>query len=170
MPPAYVAGQIDAAFVWEPNVGVIERAGAKPIATTKSLDMITGGVWVARKALRRRQCRDGEAFFTAWRQAQKDYKANPKDVRQYEAKRVNMAPEQFDALIEGQSATNPDFEEILTAGFMGPPGKESELAADEASAGHRGIPGRGEAYPGRAQQLAGHCFNTKPIQALLANG
>ena len=50
MPPAYIAGQIDAAFVWEPNVGVIERAGAKPIATTKSLGMITGGVWVTRKA------------------------------------------------------------------------------------------------------------------------
>ena len=53
-------------------------------------------------------------------------KANPKDVRQYEAKRVNMAPEQFDALIEGQSATNPDFDDVLTAGFMGPPGKEIE--------------------------------------------
>ena len=50
MPPAYIAGQIDAAFVWEPNVGIIERAGAKPIATTKSLGMITGGVWVTRKA------------------------------------------------------------------------------------------------------------------------
>src|SRR5260221_1807716 len=50
MPAAYVAGQIDAAFVWEPNIGAIERAGAKPIATTKSLNMITGGVWVARKA------------------------------------------------------------------------------------------------------------------------
>ena len=50
-------------------------------------------------------------FLTAWRQAQKDYKANPKDVRQYEAKRVGMTPEQFDKLIEGQTATNPDFEQ-----------------------------------------------------------
>jgi len=49
MPPAYTAGQIDAAFVWEPNIGAVERAGAKPIATTDSLNMITGGVWVARK-------------------------------------------------------------------------------------------------------------------------
>src|SRR5689334_22336266 len=49
MPPAYAAKQIDAAFVWEPNIGAIEREGAKPIATTKSLGMITGGVWVARK-------------------------------------------------------------------------------------------------------------------------
>jgi len=63
-------------------------------------------------------------FLTAWRQAQQNYKANPKEVRQYEAKRVHMSPEQFDLLIEGQKASNPDFEEILTANYMGAPGKE----------------------------------------------
>jgi len=167
MPPAYVAGQIDAAFVWEPNIGVIERAGAKPIATTKSLNMITGGVWVARKPFVADNAETVKRFLTAWRQAQKDYKANPKDVRQYEAKRVNMAPEQFDALIAGQSATNPDFEDILTAGFMGPPGKEidsrlmkhlQDIAAFLVE--EKRIPAAPGNWPG--------LFNTKPIQALLA--
>ncbi len=109
MPPAFIAGQIDAAFVWEPNIGAIERAGAKPIATTKSLNMITGGVWVARKSFVAENAETVRRFLTAWRQAQNEYKANPKDVRQYEAKRVNMTPEDFDKLIAGQSAINPDF-------------------------------------------------------------
>ncbi|MFY7915220.1 MAG: ABC transporter substrate-binding protein, partial [Rubrivivax sp.] len=47
MPPAYVAGQVDAALTWEPNVGLMEKAGARPIASTQSLGMITGGIWVA---------------------------------------------------------------------------------------------------------------------------
>jgi len=167
MPPAYIAGQIDAAFVWEPNIGAIERTGAKPIATTKSLNMITGGVWVARKPFVADNPETVRRFLTAWRQAQKDYKANPKDVRQYEAKRVNMTPDDFDKLIEGQSATNPDFEEILTAAFMGPPGKEIDSRLMKHLQGiaaflveQKRIPAPPENWPG--------IFNTKPIQALLA--
>jgi taurine transport system substrate-binding protein len=167
MPPAYVAGQIDAAFVWEPNIGAIERAGAKPIATTKSLNMITGGVWVARKPFVSDNAETVRRFLTAWRQAQKDYKANPKEVRQYEAKRVNMTSEQFDSLIEGQSATNPDFEDILTSAFMGPPGKEIDSRLMKHLQGiaaflvnEKRIPAPPENWPG--------IFNTKPIQALLA--
>jgi aliphatic sulfonates family ABC transporter substrate-binding protein len=167
MPPAYIAGQIDAAFVWEPNIGAIERAGAKPIATTKSLNMITGGVWVARKPFVADNAETVRRFLTAWRQAQKDYKANPKDVRQYEAKRVNMTPEDFDKLIAGQSATNPDFEDVLTAGFMGPPGQEMNSRLMKHLQGiaaflveEKRIPAAPENWPG--------IFNTKPIQALLA--
>jgi taurine ABC transporter substrate-binding protein len=126
MPPAYVAGQIDAAFVWEPNVGAIEGAGAKPIATTKSLGMITGGVWVARKAFTDGSPETVQRFLKAWDQAQKDYKAKPAEVRQYEAKRVDKTMEQFDKLVEGQGAAHPTFEQILTADFMGPPGQEAD--------------------------------------------
>jgi aliphatic sulfonates family ABC transporter substrate-binding protein len=167
MPPAYIAGQIDAAFVWEPNIGAIERAGAKPVATTKSLNMITGGVWVARKPFVADNAETVRRFLTAWRQAQKDYKANPKDVRQYEAKRVNMTPEDFDKLIAGQSAINPDFEEVLTAGVMGPPGQEMDSRLMKHLQGiaaflvdEKRIPAAPENWPG--------IFNTKPIQALLA--
>ncbi|WP_034467263.1 aliphatic sulfonate ABC transporter substrate-binding protein [Afipia sp. P52-10] len=125
MPPAYQAGQIDAAFVWEPNVGAIERAGAKVIATTKSLGMITGGVWVARKAFTSGSPETVQIFLKAWEQAQADYKGRPADVRQYEAKRVNMSAEEFAKLVEGQSVAHPSFAQILTADFMGPPGQEA---------------------------------------------
>jgi aliphatic sulfonates family ABC transporter substrate-binding protein len=124
MPPAYVAGQIDAAFVWEPNVGAMERAGAKAIATTKSLNMITGGAWVTRKAFLAESDDTVQRFLKAWDEAQKAYKADPVGVRQYEAKRVDQAPEVFAKLIEGQTATHPTFEETLTADFIGAPGKE----------------------------------------------
>ena len=126
MPPAYQAGQIDAAFVWEPNVGAIERAGARPIASTKSLGMITGGVWVARKPFTSANGETVQLFLQAWDKAQKDYKANPAEVRRYEAKRVDLDAEKFDKLVEGQGVAHPTFEEILTADFMGPPGKEAD--------------------------------------------
>jgi taurine transport system substrate-binding protein len=124
MPPAYIANQIDAAVTWEPNVGIMEKAGAQAFATTRSLGMITGGVWVGQKDLSRKNGEVLQSFLRAWRQAQRDYIANPKQVRQYEAKRIGQTPEEFDALITRQSASNPSFEELLTADFMGAPGKE----------------------------------------------
>lgn len=168
MPPAYTAGQIDAAFVWEPNIGAIERAGAKPIATTDSLNMITGGVWVARKPFVSQNPETVKRFLTAWRQAQKDYKANPKSVRQYEAKRVNMAPDQFDMLIEGQTASNPEFEEILTASYMGPPGKELDSRLMKHLQGIAAFLVQEKRIPAPPSDWAG-IFNTKPIQSLLAS-
>lgn len=168
MPPAFTAGQIDAAFVWEPSIGAIERSGAKSIATTDSLNMITGGVWVARKPFVAQNPETVKRFLTAWRQAQKDYKANPKAVRQYEAKRVNMSPEQFDLLIEGQSASNPDFEEILTASYMGPPGKETDSRLMKHLQGIAAFLVQEKRIPAPPADWSG-IFNTKPIQALLAS-
>lgn len=126
MPAAYMAEHIDAALTWEPNIGLIEKAGAKTLATTKSLGMITGGVWVGQKDLSAKTPDTLHAFMKAWRQAQRDHAANPKQVRQFEAKRVGQTPEEFDALIARQTATHPTFEELLTADFMGAPGKETE--------------------------------------------
>jgi aliphatic sulfonates family ABC transporter substrate-binding protein len=168
MPPAYTAGQIDAAFVWEPNIGAIERAGAKSIATTDSLNMITGGVWVARKPFVAQNPETVKRFLAAWRQAQNDYKANPKAVRQYEAKRVNMAPDEFDLLIEGQKASNPDFEEILTASYMGPPGKEMDSRLMKHLQGIAAFLVQEKRIPAPPSDWSG-IFNTKPIQALLAS-
>jgi len=167
MPPAYAAGQIDAAFVWEPNIGAIERAGARPIATTKSLGMITGGVWVARKAFAAQSPDTVQRFLKAWDQAQKDYKADPANVRQYEAKRVDLPAAQFAKLIEGQSASNPGFEQILTADFMGPPGKEMDSRLMKHLHGIAAFlvaEKRIQAPPSNWPDI----FNTKPIQAYLA--
>jgi aliphatic sulfonates family ABC transporter substrate-binding protein len=124
MPAAYVAGQIDAAFTWEPNIGIIEKNGGTVLATTKSLGMITGGVWVAQNALSQEKPETLQAFLRAWREAQRDYLANPKNVRQYEATRIGQTPDEFDALIARQTASNPSFEQLITADFMGAPGKE----------------------------------------------
>ncbi len=167
MPPAYSAGQIDAAFVWEPNVGAIERAGAKPIANTKSLGMITGGVWVARKAFTGGSPDTVQLFLKAWDQAQKDYKAKPAEVRSFEAKRVDMSAEQFDKLVEGQTVAHPTLEETLTASFLGEPGKEldSRLMKHLQGIGDFLLAEkRIQALPADWTGL----LNTKPIQTYLA--
>ncbi|MDX5629544.1 MULTISPECIES: NrtA/SsuA/CpmA family ABC transporter substrate-binding protein [unclassified Brenneria] len=168
MPPAYIAGQIDAAVTWEPNVGIIEKAGALPIATTRSLGMITGGVWVGQQDLSRNNAEVLQAFLRAWRQAQHDYVVNPKAVRQYEAKRIGQTPEEFDALIERQSVENPSFEKVLTADFMGAPGKEldSRLMKHLQSIG---------AFLVSEQRIKetpkdwASLFNTGPIQKVIAS-
>lgn len=167
MPPAYGAGQIDAAFVWEPNVGAIERSGAKPIANTKSLGMITGGVWVARKAFTGGSPETVQLFLKAWDKAQKDYKAKPAEVRQYEAKRVDLGADQFDKLVEGQTVAHPTFQETLTADFLGEPGKEmdSRLMKHLKNIGDFLLAEkRIQALPADWSGL----INTKPIQTYLA--
>jgi taurine ABC transporter substrate-binding protein len=168
MPPAYTAGQIEAAFVWEPNVGAIERAGAKPIATTRSLGMITGGVWVARKAFTSGSSETVQLFLRGWDQAQRDYKTKPAEVRQYEAKRVDLTPEQFARLVDGQSVAHPSFEETLTADFLGAPGQEIESRLMKHLQGIGAFllaERRIQALPADWAGL----FNTRPIQAYLAS-
>ena len=167
MPPAYVAGQIDAAFVWEPNVGAIERAGAKPIATTKSLGMITGGVWAAQKVFTEGSPATVQIFLKAWDQAQKDYKAKPAEVRQYEAKRVDMTPEQFDKLVEGQGVAHPTFEQILTADFMGPPGQEANSRLGKHLQGIAAFLVEEKRIQAAPTDWSGLLY-TKPVQAYLA--
>ena len=153
MPPAYLAGQIDAALTWEPNIGLIEKSAGKTIATTESLKMITGGVWVVRSAFAKDNPETMQRFLAAWADAMAAYRADPRNTRQYEAKRVSLSADEFDALIARQNARHPSFEELLTADFMGPPGKELELAPDEAPAGHRRLPGGREAHHGAAERL-----------------
>ncbi|MFT4268211.1 MAG: NrtA/SsuA/CpmA family ABC transporter substrate-binding protein [Xenophilus sp.] len=167
MPPAYLAGQIDAAITWEPNVGLLEKAGAKPIATTRSLGLVTGGFWVARSAFTHDQPQAVQTFFTVWRQAQKDYQRDPGAVRQYEAKRVQQTPAEFDALIAGQSATHPSFEEQLTPAVLGAPGKETDAILLK----HFRNIGQFLLDQKRVQQLPSDwkpLVNTQPIQAVLA--
>jgi aliphatic sulfonates family ABC transporter substrate-binding protein len=167
MPPAYVAGQIDAAFVWEPNVGAIERAGARPIATTKSLGMITGGVWAARKAFTDGSPETLQLFLKIWDQAQRDYKAKPAEVRQYEAKRVDMTAEQFDKLVEGQGVAHPTFEQILTVDFMGPPGQEANSRLGKHLQGIAAFLVEEKRIQAAPTDWAGLLY-TKPVQAYLA--
>ncbi|MFN9807168.1 MAG: aliphatic sulfonate ABC transporter substrate-binding protein [Betaproteobacteria bacterium] len=167
MPPAFVAGQVDAAFTWEPNVGLMEKSGGRVIATTRSLGMITGGIWVARQAFTKDNPESVQAFLRAWREAQRVYAANPQTVRQFEAKRVNQTSQEFDELIARQSASHPTFEQLLTADFMGPPGKEldSRLMRHLQGIGNFLLgEKRINAVPSDWTKL----FNTQPIQTFLA--
>lgn len=167
MPPAYLAGQIDAALTWEPNVGLLEKAGARSMANTRSLGLVTGGFWVARKAYVREQPKAVQQFFAAWREAQADYVRNPTQVRQYEAKRVQQSAAVFDALIAGQTASHPSFEQQLTADILGAPGQteNSQLLKHMQSIGRFLLAEqRIKALPQDWAPL----FNTQPIQALLA--
>lgn len=167
MPPAFAAGQIDAAFTWEPNIGAIEASGGKVIATTRSLGTLTGGIFVAQQALHKTNPETLHAFLRAWREAQRAYAKDPKGVRQFEAKRVNQTPEQFDALIARQSASHPSFEELLTADFMGTPGKEGDSRLMKHFQGIGAFlvgEKRISALPSDWSRL----FNTRPLQAVLA--
>jgi taurine transport system substrate-binding protein len=166
MPPAYVAGQVDAALTWEPNVGLMEKAGARPIASTQSLGMITGGIWVARQAFTKDNPETVQAFLKVWRDAQKIYAGNPGDVRQHEAKRVGQTTQEFDALIARQSASHPTFEQLLSADFMGPPGKELDSRLMKHLQGIGGFlvaEKRISAVPSDWTRL----FNTQPLQDFL---
>ncbi|WOB07108.1 NrtA/SsuA/CpmA family ABC transporter substrate-binding protein [Piscinibacter gummiphilus] len=166
MPPAYVAGQVDAALTWEPNVGLMEKAGARPIATTRSLGMITGGIWVARQAFTKDSPAAVQGFLKTWREAQKTYVANPSEVRQYEAKRVGQSAQEFDALIARQTASHPSFEQLLTADFMGPPGKELDsrlMKHLQAIGAFLVAEKRISATPANWAPI----FNTRPIQDFL---
>ncbi|ACB28084.1 aliphatic sulfonate ABC transporter substrate-binding protein [Methylobacterium radiotolerans] len=167
MPPAYAAGQIDAAFVWEPNVGAMERMGAKPIASTKSLGMITGGVWVARKAFVTGSGPAVQRFLKAWDRAQKDYADDPAAVRAAEAKRIGMGGPDFDALVAGQSVAHPSFRQTLTADFLGAPGQEMDSRLMKHLHGIAAFlvaEKRIQAPPADWSGL----FDTKPIQTYLA--
>ena len=167
MPPAYVAGQIDAAFVWEPNVGAIQHAGAKPIATTKSLGMITGGVWVARKAFTEGSPETVQLFLKAWNQAQKDYKAKPAEVRQYEAKRVDKTSEQFDKLVAGQGAAHPTFEDSPDRRFHGPPGQEAKRLRPASTCRVSPPFSSRRAHPGSPRPTGRDCFIPSRFRPIL---
>lgn len=168
MPAAYAAGQIDAAFTWEPNIGIIEAEGATVIATTESLGMITGGVWVAQQALAREREDTLLAFLTAWREAQSDYLEDPVSVQRFEAERIGQTSEEFAALVARMSVTNPGFEALLSADFMGAPGEELDSRL------MRHLQGIGEFLV--AQERIDRTpddwrglFNTLPIQRVLSD-
>jgi aliphatic sulfonates family ABC transporter substrate-binding protein len=167
MPPAYAAGQIDAAFVWEPNVGAMERQGAKAIATTKSLGMITGGVWVARKPFVTGSPETVQRFLKAWDAAQAAYAADPAAVRAAEAKRIGMSGPDFDGLVAGQSVAHPSFRQTLTADFLGAPGQEGESRLMKHLHGIAAFLVAEKRIQAAPADWAG-LFDTKPIQTYLA--
>jgi taurine transport system substrate-binding protein len=124
MPAAYAAGQIDAAFTWEPNISIIEKAGAKVIATTKSLGDITGVQLAARSEFTRSSPELLQKFLAAWEAAMIAHAEKTDDVRQYEAKRLKITVPEFSEMLTRMSALYPTYKEQLQADYLGAPGEE----------------------------------------------
>lgn len=124
MPAAYAAGQVDAAFTWEPNISLMENSGGKIIATTKSLNDITGVFLAARSDFTKEHPELVQKFLTAWDKAMKAAVANPDDVRQYEAKRLAITVPEFSAMLTRMSAEYPDYKKQLTPDYLNTPGQE----------------------------------------------
>jgi aliphatic sulfonates family ABC transporter substrate-binding protein len=125
MPPAYVAGQIDAALTWEPNIGEMEARGAVRLATTESLGLITGIVGVARKSYLAEHPNDIQKFLKAWDAAITAYRKTPAEVMRYEAQRLGQSPSDFARLVERQKLIVPSMQEQLTAEYLGRPGEQA---------------------------------------------
>jgi len=123
MPAAYEAGQIDAALTWEPNIGIIEAAGGKTIATTKSLGDITGVFLAARPEFIKEHPEESQKFLAVWDEAMKAAAEKPDDVRQYEAKRLGITVPEFSAMLERMGAVYPSYKEQLTQPYFGAPGQ-----------------------------------------------
>ncbi len=121
MVPAYVAGQVDAIFTWEPGSGELEKQGGKVLATTKSLGSMTGLFGVASTAYLQKSPEEFQKFLNAWSQALADYKNDPKAVLAYEAKRLNQSVDDVAAIIARQGAIFPPVEAQLSADYFGAP-------------------------------------------------
>ncbi len=124
MPAAYAAGQIDAAFTWEPNISIIQNFGAKVIATTKSLGDITGVQLAARSEFAKSNPELLQKFLAAWEFAMTAHTERPDEVRQYEAKRLKITVPEFSEMLRRMSALYPVYKDQLTQEYLGAPGGE----------------------------------------------
>jgi aliphatic sulfonates family ABC transporter substrate-binding protein len=132
MAAAYVAGQIDAAVVWEPTAGEIEKAGGKSIATTESLGLMTASVAVVRTEYLRDNPAVIQKLLQVWDEARQDFYADTAKTSQSEAKRVGQSEEEFASLYKRMGATIPSYPEQLSHDYFGkgPDGKPGLFVAD----------------------------------------
>lgn len=126
MVPAYTAGQIDAAFTWEPGSGEMEKLGGVRLATTRSLGSMTGLFGVANKSYLSTHSEDFQKFLRGWSSALSDYAKNPDAVLAFEAKRLNQPVNDLSKLIERQGASFPPVEKQLTPDYLGSAGNPTD--------------------------------------------
>jgi taurine transport system substrate-binding protein len=120
MPPAYFAGQIDAACTWEPNVSIIEKGGGKTIATAATLGKrYTAGVMVARKQFLDSSPQKVQRFLGAWQEGLLAYQADPKKVMVFEAQRLGISVEEMAALVARQNSHRPTLQAELSPEYLG---------------------------------------------------
>ena len=125
MVPAYLAGQVDAVFTWEPGVGELESKGAVRLATTQSIGSITGIMWVSRSEYVKGHPAEVQKFLAAWQEATDEYRQNPRESMKYEAKRLNQTVDELARLTARQNIVFPTYAEQLTQEYLGKPGEQS---------------------------------------------
>lgn len=122
MPAAFLAGQIDAGFTWEPNVSLMQQNG-KVLATTESIGDISGVFLAGRIGFVKDHPELIQKFFAAWEMATNEAAKAPDKIREDEAKRLAITVPQFDAMLDRMGGTYPTYEEQLTQSYLGVPGE-----------------------------------------------
>ncbi|EDX87442.1 ABC transporter, substrate-binding protein, aliphatic sulfonates family [Synechococcus sp. PCC 7335] len=123
MAAAFSAKQIDAAWTWEPAAGKLNELGGTDIATAKSVGAYAVALWGVRKEFAEENPEVMQKFMEAWDLAQKDYLADTKAGQQWEAKRLNLTPEEFGAMVDRQGSTVIPIEDQLSDQWLGQPGE-----------------------------------------------
>jgi len=122
MAAAFSAGQIDAAWTWEPAAGKLNELGGTDIATAKSVGAYAVALWGVRKEFAEENPEVMMKFMEAWDMAQKDYLADTKSGQKWEAERLNLSPEDFGAMVDRQGSTVIPIEDQLSEEWLGEPG------------------------------------------------
>ncbi|MEM6451861.1 MAG: ABC transporter substrate-binding protein [Cyanobacteria bacterium P01_D01_bin.105] len=122
MAAAYSAGQIDAAWTWEPAAGKLNELGGTDIATAQSVGAYAVALWGVRKEFAEENPEVMMKFMEAWEMAQEDYLADPAAGQKWEAERLNLTPKEFGDMVGRQGSTVIKMEDQLSDDWLGEPG------------------------------------------------
>ena len=123
MAAAFSAGQIDAAWTWEPAAGKLNELGGTDIATAKSVGAYAVALWAVRTEFAEANPEVMQKFMEAWDMAQQDYLADPAAGQQWEAERLNLTADEFGAMVGRQGSTVVKLEDQLSDDWLGTPGE-----------------------------------------------
>ena len=127
MPGAFVTKAVDAVLTWESNVGVIEKNGGVPIATTDSIGTTLIGVWVVRQQYLKENPDNIQKFLRAWEMAMDRFSKDRLSVLKPEADRLGQTPEGMAEVVDRQQSVRPSYREQLTVQYLGGPNDGKEL-------------------------------------------
>ncbi len=122
MAAAFSAGQIDAAWTWEPAAGKLNELGGTDIATAKSVGAYAVALWAVRTEFAEANPEVMQKFMEAWDMAQQDYLADPAAGQTWEAERLNLTADEFGAMVGRQGSTVVKLEDQLSDDWLGTPG------------------------------------------------
>jgi taurine transport system substrate-binding protein len=125
MPAAYFADQVDAVLTWEPNIGEIEKSGGVRVATSQSLGLASAVVSVGRADYIRSNGADIAKLLKVWQEGSVAFASDRERFLGYEAKRLNMPMEQFDALVKRMGLIVPSYKDQLSPAYFGAPGQQT---------------------------------------------